>query len=84
MREKEELAKIQQRNHDPFGVGISRDEFLQLIQDIEEQNIFILTNIEQTEEELDKIKQRMRTRFNKDVNLIKALKQNNTTFEGIK
>ena len=53
--QKEELAKLQQRNHDPYDVGISRQEFMKMIRDIEDENIFILTNIEQTEGELEQI-----------------------------
>lgn len=83
MREKEELARIQLRNHDPFGVGISRLQFLELIQEIEDQNIFILTLIEQTEDELEKLHHRGRTRFKKDIRLIEALKLNNQTYQGL-
>ena len=35
------------------GIGITEKEFLHLIQDLEDQNLFILKNIEQTEAELE-------------------------------
>jgi hypothetical protein len=36
-------------------VGITQAEFLHLIQDLEDQNLFVLGNIEQTEAELEQM-----------------------------
>ena len=38
-----------------LGVGITQAEFLHLIQDLEDQNLFVLGNIEQTEAELEQM-----------------------------
>jgi hypothetical protein len=72
-----------QKNKDPFDVGISKEEFLYIIQNIEDQNIFILNNIESVEGELDDFKQKSRDRYQKDQQLVDQLKRNNANYERI-
>lgn len=64
-------------------MGISKEEFLYIIQNIEDQNIFILNNIESVEGELDDFKQKSKDRYQKDQKLVDQLKKNNANYDRI-
>jgi hypothetical protein len=49
---------------------------LYLIQDLEDQNIFILDNIEKSEAELETINQRSKTKYRNEELMIMQLKKN--------
>lgn len=63
------------------GVGLSQSEFLYLIQDLEDQNIFILDNIEKSEAELETIHQKSKTKYRNEEKMIAQLKKNNDYFQ---
>ena len=63
------------------GVGLSQSEFLYLIQDLEDQNIFILDNIEKSEAELESIQQKSKTKYRNEEKMILQLKKNNDYFQ---
>lgn len=63
------------------GVGLSQSEFLYLIQDLEDQNIFVLDNIEKSEAELETINQRSKTKYKNEEKMILQLKKNNDYFQ---
>ena len=79
----QELAKIQQKLKDPYDVGVNQQEFLEIIQNIEDTNIFILANIETSEVELDAMKSRSVGQIEKDTNLITQLKANNEHYQKV-
>ena len=79
----QELAKIQQKLKDPYDVGVNQQEFLEIIQNIEDTNIFILANIETSEVELDAMKSRSVGQIEKDTNLIAQLKANNEHYQKV-
>ena len=64
-----------------MGVGITQQEFLHLIQDLEDQNLFILGNIEQTEAELEQINLKSVDKYSNEEKMISQLQKNIAYFE---
>ena len=74
---KKEETTLKKKDQD---VGMTQAEFLYLIQDLEEQNIFILDNIEKSESELEALNKKNKNKYTNEEKMIVQLKKNNEFF----
>ncbi|CDW89906.1 UNKNOWN [Stylonychia lemnae] len=71
----------QDSNIDPNGVDLSKNEFLEIIQSLEDANIFLLDNIQNEEQDLERLEKRAEIKYTKQQKILDEIQENINTYQ---